>query len=159
MKTYHLLIVAGSCITRESRFYKVAVGSSQKDIRCCRFLTDNSAAQGHYFQQWCADTCIFLEKIAKSLSVGLHDLQVMRIDISELVSCIKTHRDTPKIPAMSRTAAYARQIIDPAFYFQRQLNVIRKAEAKQRNKPKAKCVSTQGNISPLKDTPSADGNL
>lgn len=63
-----------------------------------------------------------------------------------------------KIPPISRSAAFARQILDPAALFQRQINVIRRAEAKQRNKPKAQSVSTRGKVSPLNDRPSADGH-
>lgn len=69
------------------------------------------------------------------------------INVADLVSFIKRHRDFPKIPPMSRSAAFARQILDPAALFQRQLNVLRRAEAKQRNKPKANSVSTQGKVS------------
>lgn len=63
-----------------------------------------------------------------------------------------------KIPPFSRSAAFARQIIDPAALFQRQINVIRRAEAKQRNKPKAHSVSTIGKITNQKERSSADGH-
>ena len=59
---------------------------------------------------------------------------------------------------MSRSAAFTRQILDPAALFQRQLNVLRKAEAKQRNKPKAKSVCTKGKVSTQNNRPSADGH-
>lgn len=63
-----------------------------------------------------------------------------------------------KIPPMSRSAAFARQILDPAALFQRQINVIRHAEAKQRIKPKAQSISTRGKGSPKKERSSADGH-
>ena len=63
-----------------------------------------------------------------------------------------------KFPPISRSAAFARQILDPAALFQRQINVIRRAEAKQRNKPKAKSVSTTGKITHQKERSSADGH-
>lgn len=158
MKSYHLLIVAGACISLDTKFYKVAIGTGLRDIRCCQFLSDFAAAQGHYFERWSHETNLFLEKIAESLSQQLHELPFHKINVSDLVAFIKRHRDTPKIPPMSRSAAFARQILDPAALFQRQINVLRKAEAKQRNKPKAKSVSTRGKVSPMNDRPSTDGH-
>lgn len=158
MKSYHLLIVAGACVGHDTKFYKVAIGTGQKDARCCMILSEFAAAQGHYFERWSHETNLFLEKIAASLSQQLHELPFHKINVADLVAFIKRHRDFPKIPPMSRSAAFARQILDPAAYFQRQLNVLRKAEAKQRNKPKAKSVSTRGKVSTLKDRPSADGH-
>lgn len=158
MKSYHLLIVAGACISHDTRFYKVAIGTSQKDVRCCQFLSDFAAAQGHYFERWSHETNLFLEKIAASLSKQLHELPFHKINVADLVTFIKRHRDTPKIPPLSRSAAFARQILNPAALFQRQINVLRRAEAKQRKKPKAKSVSTNGLLSPQNDRPSADGH-
>lgn len=158
MKSYHLLIVAGACISLDTKFYKVAIGTSKKDVRYSQFIQEYAATHGHFFAIWSEETSIFLEKIAASLSQQLHELPFHKINVSDLVTFIKRHRDTPKIPPMSRSAAFARQILDPAELFQRQLNVLRRAEAKQRNKPKAKSVSTKGKITPQNDRPSADGH-
>jgi len=158
MKSYHLLIVAGACVGLDSKFYKVAVGSGQRDVRCCQFLSDYAATQGHFFERWSEETNLFLEKIAASLSQQLHELPFHRINVADLVSFIKRHKETPKIPPISRSAAFARQILDPAAYFQSQLNVLRRAEAEQRNKPKAKSVSTKGKNSHQKERSSADGH-
>lgn len=158
MKSYHLLIVAGACIGYDTKFYKVAIGTGQKDARCCIILSEFAAAQGHYFERWSEETNLFLEKIAASLSQHVHELPFHKINVADLVAFIKRHQDTPKIPPMSRSVAFARQILDPAALFLRQLNVLRKAEAKQRNKPKAKSVSTRGKVSHLNDRPSADGH-
>lgn len=49
---------------------------------------------------------------------------------------------------ITRSAAFLRQIINPAAYFQRQIDVIRNAEARRRNKPKAHADSKNGLKSP-----------
>lgn len=157
MKSYYLLIVCGATLTPDTKFYKVAIGSSQRDVRCCRFLTQWAQKEGHFFEKWCVATDLFLEKIAQSLSLKVLQLQFTSIEIRSLIGYIKAHGVTPKIPPLSKSAAYCRQIIDPAMHFSMQINVIRRAEAQQRKKPKAKSVSTKGLSSPYIGNPLTDG--
>lgn len=157
MKRNHLLIVADSCITRDTRFYNVAVGESKAEIRCSQYITVWAVEHGHYFERYSAEVDLFLKRIADSLSLTLSDLPFMAIGVADLVRHIREFGDTPKIPPMSHTAAYCREFIKPETHFQRLFNVIRKAEAERRNKPKAICVSTHGLPSPRNSRPKADG--
>lgn len=63
--------------------------------------------------------------------------------------------DTPMkiIPPITRSATFFRQIINPAAYYQRQINVIRNAEARRRIKPKAHADSKNGLKSPKNISP------
>lgn len=153
MKRQHLLIVADSCITRDTRFYNVAVGESQSELRYSQYITVWAADHGYYFGVYSADVDLFLKRIADSLSLTLTDLPFMAIGAAALVKYIREHGDTPKIPPMSHAAAYSREFIKPETHISRIFNVIRKAEAVQRNKPKAMCGSTHGLPSPRNSRP------
>lgn len=157
MKRNHLLIVADNCITRDTRFYNVAVGVSKADIRNSQYITVWAADHGYYFEQYSADVDLFLKRIAASLSMTLTDLPFMAINAADLVRHIREHGVTPNIPPMSHAAAYCREFIKPETHFQRLFSVIPKAEAERRKKPKAMCGSTHGLPSPRNSRPKADG--
>lgn len=153
MKRNHLLIVADSCITRDTRFYNVAVGESKAEIRCSQYITVWAADHGYYFEKYSADVDLLLKRIACSLSMTLTDLPFMAINAADLVRHIREHGDTPNIPPMSHAAAYCREFIKPETHFQRLFSVLPKAEAERRKKPKAMCGSTHGLSSPRYSRP------
>lgn len=153
MKRHHLLIVADSCITRDTRFYNVAVGESQSELRYSQYITVYAAEHGYYFERYSADVDLFLKRIASSLSLTLTDLPFMAIGVADLVRHIRQFGDTPNIPPMSHAAAYSREFIKPVTHFQRLFSVLPKAEAEQRKKPKAMCGSTHGLPSPRNSRP------
>lgn len=157
MKTYYLLIEAGRKIDPATRFFKVAVGQSKNDACCYRFLTKYALEHGYFFAKNSPDVADFLSKIADSINMPLTALHVQRISVSVLVKHIKATGSTPNPSPMTRTAAYQRQIIEPAYYFQTQIKVIQRAEAKQRNKPKAHCISNSGFPTLSNVFPSTDG--
>ena len=49
----------------------------------------------------------------------------------------KQIRNTPGRPPLSKSAYRVLELFKPKSYYLRQINVIHRAEAKQRNKPKA----------------------
>lgn len=157
MKTYYLLIEAGRLIDPATRYFKVAVGQSKYDVSCYRFLTKYALEHGYYFERNSPEVADFLCKIADSINMPLSALQVQKIAISVLVKHIKATGSTPKPSPVTRTAAYQRQIIEPAYYFQTQIKVIQRAEAERRNKPKAHCISKSGFPTLLNVFPSTDG--
>lgn len=136
MKSYYLLIVADSVIDNKTKFYRVAIGQSALDQKAFQALSMWANAHGHYFQKYCSEVDRFVFRIACSLGKKVYDLPKMTLQVSDLMKSIRDFGRTPEIPPLSKTAAFARQIIDPAAYFQQQLNVIRRAEASRRNKPK-----------------------
>lgn len=136
MKKMWLLIVAGVCVTAYSKYYTVAVADGVQGNRDFQFLTQWAADNNYYWRQVSEETDTFKAKIAASLGKQLIDLLSMGISARCLVRFIKANGTAPTIHEESRQASFLRQQIKPTAYFQRQINVLRKAEAKQRNKPK-----------------------
>lgn len=137
MKTYYLIIAAAVRITPKTMFYKIAVGKSKIDQKECRFLKEYASKHGYYFSVWNYAASDFVGKIADSLSMAVYDLQVMACDVVQLARFIRHNKAMPKNQPLSFSAAFARQCLNPSALFNRQLNVLRNAEATQRKKPKA----------------------
>lgn len=137
MNTYYLVIAAAVSITPSTMYYKIAVGKSQIDQKECRFIKEYANQHGYYFSIWNYAASNFVGKIADSLSMEVYDLQVMACDVVQLARYIRHNKAMPKNQPLSFSAAFARQILNPSALFNRQLNVLRRAEAKQRKKPKA----------------------
>jgi len=142
MKTYYLMIVADGEISSATRFYKVGVGTSKRDASCLHFLQMWSNARGHYFAKINADVDDFQQRIAKSIGLQVYDLQKTTCTVERLTKYIKEFGETPSIPPTSKQQTFFRQIIQPAAYFQGQINVIRHAEAYERQKPKVHASET-----------------
>lgn len=158
MKRMWLLIVTGVCITSCSKYYTVEVANGLQGERDFQFLTQWAAENNYYWKQVSEETDTFRTKIAESFGMQVYDLLSMQITARCLVRFIKANGTTPRISEESRQAAFLRQQIKPSAYFLRQINVIRKAEAERRNKPKP-MVSRIKVWKPLKeDDPSVDGH-
>lgn len=142
MKTYYLLIVAEREISSATRFYKVAVGQSKRAEACLQFLQMWSNAHGHYLARIDADVDDFQQRIAQSIGLQVYDLQKTTCTVERLTKYIREFGETPSIPHTSKQQTFFRQIIQPAAYFQGQINVLRHAEANERNKPKAHAGKT-----------------
>lgn len=159
MKRKWLLIVAGQCITSCSKYYTVEVANSVQGDSDFEFINQWAAENNYYWKQVSDETDSFRAKIAESFGMQVYDLPSMAITARCLVRFIKANGTTPNVSEESRQAAFLRQQIKPAAYFLRQINVIRKAEAEKRNKPKSDVVRTKGRIDLIRKTPSADGVL
>lgn len=142
MKTYYLLIVADGVISSATRFYKVGVGTSKRDASCLHFLQMWSNAHGQYFAKIDAAVDDFQQRIAKSIGLQVYDLQKTTCTVERLTKYIREFGETPRIPPTSKQQTFFRQIIQPAAYFQGQINVIRSAEASERKKPKVHAGET-----------------
>lgn len=142
MKTYYLMIVADREINSATRFYKVGVGTSKRDASCLHSLQMWCNAHGHYFARIDADVDDFQQRIAKSIGLQVYDLQKTTCTVERLIKYIKEFGEAPSIPPTSNQQTFFRQIIQPAAYFQRQINVIRQAEAYERQKPKVHAGET-----------------
>lgn len=153
MKRLYLLIVAADYVTLNTCFVHVSIGTTQADLQGYRFLQRFAEENNFFFALRDLRVLQFVSRIATSLSVRAFDLKHMHIDCAKLVRYIKMHKTAPVMPPLTRSAAFFRQIINPAAYFQRQIDVIRNAEARRRNKPKATSSCKNGlkypkNISP-----------
>lgn len=142
MKTYYLLIVAEREISSATRFYKVAVGKSKRDASCLQFLQMWSNAHGHFLARIDVEVDDFQLRLAQSIGLQIYDLQKTTCTVERLTKYIREFGETPSIPPTSKQQTFFRQIIQPAAYFQGQINVLRHAEANERNKPKVRAGKT-----------------
>lgn len=159
MKSYYLLIAAAEMVTKESQFFKVAIGNSSTDKDNLQKLQFFANAKGYFLQKESREVDDFLYKIAMSLGMRVFELNTTEIGIAQMIRHIQKTGAVPATSPISMTESIQRQILDPAYRFQRQINVLRKAEAKQRNKPKVKGIRNHdekslSNVSPHKNGPS-----
>lgn len=144
MMTAYLMICSGKRITISSKFYKVFVGSSKKDANYLRFLEKYASKRGYYLQKYDNDAADFFDKIADSLNVLKLELNYQVIKVKCLVSYINQFGNTPDMPPLSRNALKVIELFKGKYYYLNQIKVIQRAEAKQRNKPKAYSDRPQG---------------
>lgn len=137
MRQVHFLIAAEECITLSSRFYKIVCGGTAKDEEDLAYINLYAAIKNFYFEKYDAAVAKFLENVAQSLNVTTLDLQIIHISARELVSYMENFGTLPERPALTKNQCRVMELFKPQSYFQRQINVIRQAEAKQRKKPKA----------------------
>lgn len=136
MQSY-LMICSDKRITISSKFYKVVSGSTTKDAAALRYLERYASHRGYFFQRYDHDAADFLMKVAESLNVRIVELNYQTIKAQSLVDYISQFGNTPGMPQLSKSAYRVLELFKPEAYYQRQINVIQRAEAKQRNKPKA----------------------
>lgn len=144
MMTAYLMICSGKRITISSKFYKVFVGSTKKDATYLRFLEKYASQRGYYLQKYDNDAADFFDRIADSLNVLKLELNYQAIKVKCLVNYIKLFGITPDMPPLSRNALKVIELFKGKSYYLNQIKVIQRAEAKQRNKPKADSDRPQG---------------
>ena len=137
MSQAYLMICSGKRITISSNFYKVVAGSTTKDAAALRYLERYASHRGYFFQRYDHNTAAFLMKVAESLNVRIVNLNYQTIKARRLVYYISQFGNTPGMPPLSKSTYRVLELFKPKSYYQRQISVIQRAEAKQRNKPKA----------------------
>lgn len=144
MKSNWLLIAESEDISLKSTFIKIPIGESKQEKKDFQKIRLYAIKHGYYFEKWDEKVSDFIYKIAKSLGCDMVDLNIQTYAARPFVKYIEAHGDAPKSSILSRSQLRFRQIIKPASYFISQINVIRHAEAKQRNKPKVQSKSPKG---------------
>lgn len=137
MTKLYMLIIAEDTITTSSRFYYVQVGETHKDSVLLSTLSILANSRNWYFKERSSETANFLIKIANSLSIKVYDLNIIKIKISKFLKQFREVGISTKDDAESREAAQMLALIRPSTYFQRNLSVLRRAEAEKRKKPKS----------------------
>lgn len=137
MVHWYILIAAGAIVDSSSRFYKIGIGNSMRDVKNLSKLQDFAAANGYYFHIIDNEASNFLMKIADSLGVQLFDLNIQRYKLQNIQRDLFKKNALPDLQLPTPQAIYFREQTDPAYYFLRQQNVISKAESAVRYKPKA----------------------
>lgn len=136
MREYYLMIVADVKIDRDTKFYRVGVGTSKADVRCFQKLSFWAKSKGFFFRKIDSQVDDFYLRIAKSMDMQVYQLPRLTINVTDLWRHVRSCDSTPSVPPLSYSAGFARRILVPREAFDRQINVIRKAESGRRNKPK-----------------------
>lgn len=137
MKTKYLLIAADSTVTLESRFVITYVGDHRQDSAQLRILHQLATDRGWFLSQWDLDIANFVNRIADSLNCLVSSLPFEQHSLACLVRSLKRDKHLPEKPLTNLTQVKCRQLIDENYRYQRQLSVIRHAEALKRKKPKS----------------------
>lgn len=149
MTKKYLLIIAGPVISHDSRFVWVGVSSTPSGTKDRDFLTRWAARMGYYFHVYDQLQAVFLERIANSLSMPVYSLPFRIYTAKCLVRLLRSCQQLPDATEVGRSAAKLREKIDPAYYANKQKNVIQRAEAERRNKPKSMVSARKVLLSPL----------
>ena len=149
MTKKYLLIVAGREIDHDSRFVWVGVSSTPSGTKDRDYLTRWAARMGYYFHVYDQLQAEFLDRIARSLSMHIYSLHFRIYTAKCLVRLLRSYQQLPDTTEFGRSAAKLREKIDPAYYANKQKNVIQRAEAERRNKPKSVVSARKVLLSPL----------
>lgn len=137
MTTYYLLICAADTVNEDTRFFKIAAGSSAIDATRIQALRLLASSQGWYFAQYSHDTTDFLLKISLSLRKMPDDLNFRHLRVGQFLSAWKSFSQAQcsgnkptKKTTENRKQAHRRAFNIPD-------HVIRKAESVRRTKPRS----------------------
>lgn len=144
MKTNHLLIIETEAPTLSSRYYKVSAGTGKQDEADLAYINLYAAIHNYFFEEWNDTVASFIQQIAQSFGVTILDLNIHHISAHSMVQYMMQHGEPPKKPLLTPHQEKIRSMFRPSSYYQRQINVIRHAEAEQRKKPKVKSDSAKG---------------
>lgn len=139
-----LLIIETHSLSLSSRYYKVIAGTGKQAQSDLAFLKEFAYRKNCFLHKWDNDAVSFLEKVIQSLSCDILELNIHHITARSLVSIIKETGDAPRKPLLTPFMQKLRSMVVPNPQIMRKINVIRQAEAEQRNKPKVRSVSTNG---------------
>ena len=90
MTTYYLLICAADIVNEDTRFFKIAAGSSAIDATRIHALRLLASSQGWYFAQYSHNTADFLLKISLSLRKMPDDLNFRHLRVGQFLSAWKS---------------------------------------------------------------------
>lgn len=90
MTTYYLLICAADTVNEDTRFFKIAAGSSAIDATRIHALRLLASSQGWYFAQYSHNTADFLLKISLSLRKMPDDLNFRHLRVGQFLSAWKS---------------------------------------------------------------------
>lgn len=90
MTTYYLLICAADIINEDTRFFKIAAGTSAIEATRVHALRLLASSQGWYFAQYSHNTADFLLKISLSLRKMPDDLNFRHLRVGQFLSAWKS---------------------------------------------------------------------
>lgn len=116
MERYYVLIDAGQEIDHSTKFFHVAVGSTQKCLDNLIWLQQWCKEHNCYFKMRSEETDTFLLRIAESLGTKVYCLPSIEVKVRPLVAHLKNFNRTPEIPPERAGFSYFRKQIDHKFY-------------------------------------------
>lgn len=137
MTTYYLLICAADTVNEDTRFFKIAAGSSAIDATRIHALRMLASSQGWYFAKYTHDTADFLLKISLSLRKMPDDLNFRHLRVGQFLSAWKSFSQSQCSGNKPdrKTTESRKQARRKAFNVPD--NVIQHAESVRRTKPKS----------------------
>lgn len=134
MTRYYLYIFAGSMIDLNTKFYRVAAGSSKQGLQDLEFLTNYAKENFHYFSIWSKDVDDFLIKIADSLPhetmlFPLLNLKMIPVSSHVLVNALRNNVQVIPDSHISKNTSYLRSFIDTDFRIKTNLRNRKKTTA------------------------------
>lgn len=120
MTHYYLYIQAGVQLDAATRFYKVGIGSSKRQLHLHAWLEAFAVEHGHFFMIWNQAACDFFTKCRDSIG---HDAAPLIVTSSEDLK--KTLQNGCEDPAFWQAITHRHKLlmkIDPHYYMYYQLS-------------------------------------
>lgn len=137
MKSNWLLIAESDTLSLSSSFYKISFGISKQEQKDLAYVRQYATNNGFYFEKWNIEVAEFFRRIADSLGCSILDINLPVCSGREFVKCLINFGKPPKTTLIKKPMVYISKLFRPSAYFNRQISVLRHAEAKKRKKPKA----------------------
>lgn len=144
MKKVWLLIEESESLSLSSKYFRIYVGESKQDQADWAYVNLYAAIHNYFFEKWSNEIAQFIDNVTASLNCDPIDLNFCSMNVGCLVKYMKEHGTTPDKPKVTRFQDFLHHVYKPKSYYDRQNHVLQRAEAKQRNKPKARKDSPQG---------------
>lgn len=115
-----LFIVCGAVVDDTARFFKVKVGTSAQANRDYLYLLAESVNAGYYFEKWSEKTCVFFDRVIRSLygdDIKLHEVftKAQCVTARDLVRAMKANTLPPLNENVLRNQHHLLNVISTAY--------------------------------------------
>lgn len=132
MKSYYLLIPSSDEPTILTPFFKLSIGTSERDVRNRKKIEELVNENGWFFAVWSIEVRSFVEKLAQSMNAQYVQLNWQYWDINKLVTHLRKYHSLPMTNEISRNQL----MLINRYAYQSSINVLQEAGSLGRNKPK-----------------------
>lgn len=120
MTHFYLYIAAGETIDRNTQFFMVGIGESEKMRKHQAWLEAFAFEHGHFFVKWTADAVDFCRKCLES--VGLKMDSVKAVKAPEFVRFLASGNQGPVFYQQALNRHHMLMQIDSRYYFEHTIN-------------------------------------
>ena len=132
MKSYYLLIPSSDEPSISTPFFKLSIGTSDRDIRNKKKIEELVKTNGWFFEIWSIEVRSFVKKLAQSMNAQYVQLNWQYWDINKLVTHLRKYHSLPMTNEISRNQL----MLINRYAYQSSINVLQEAGSLGRNKPK-----------------------